>query len=179
MGLVLKHRLPANSGTYQATSLKTTDAWSLTSSLGINNLHLPLERLLPSEDNCPKPFQFKTICMPHGMRLGLRLFLVERIFTTIFVTLKISFTCIIFVPDTELSTVDTKINGTHSLTLNGSQSSTKESIFKSSIKLKKINSIKCWRRYGELELSYIADESVKLYFGKLVVPYEVKHFSTL
>lgn len=99
--------------------------------------------------------------------------------TTISAILKISFTCIRFVPDTELS-LDTEIIGTYLLTFKGSQLSGKESILKGSIKLQKTNSIKCWRRNGKLELSDMANVSVNWYghFGKLVVPYIVKHVST-
>lgn len=86
--------------------------------------------------------------------------MVERTLTTIFVILKISFTCIRFVPDTELN-LDAEINGTYFLTLKGLQLRRKEGIFKGSEKCKKINSTKCWRRSGELELLDIADGSVK------------------
>lgn len=69
MDLVLKHRPPAKNGTHQAMhTVLQVAGWSLSSSIGITHLHSPLERLLPSEDKCPKPFQFKTICVPHGMR---------------------------------------------------------------------------------------------------------------
>ena len=74
--------------------------------------------------------------------------------------LKISFTCIRFVPDTELN-LDGEINGTYFLTLKGMQLRKKEGIFKGSEKRKKINSTKCWRRNGELELLDSADEWVK------------------
>lgn len=52
------------------------------------------------------------------------------------------------------------MNGTYFLTLRGSQSGSKEGILKGSIKLKKPDNIKWQRRFREVELSYIANESV-------------------
>lgn len=92
--------------------------------------------------------------------LNYRFSLVERTLTSIFVILKISFTCIRFVPDTELN-LDGEINSTYFLTLKDMQLRRKEGIFKGSEKCRKINSAKCWRRNGELELLDIADDSVK------------------
>ena len=63
-------------------------------------------------------------------------------------------------PDTELN-LDGKINSTYFLTLKDMQLRRKEGIFKGGEKCRKINSAKCWRRNGELELLDIADDSVK------------------
>lgn len=52
-------------------SRQPTPGWSFTPSTEIPDLPLPFERLLCSEEDCPKPFQLKTICMSHGMRLEL------------------------------------------------------------------------------------------------------------
>lgn len=134
--------MPSRSTDLQATSPRTTDIWLVTHFLSRDHQSLPpFENGATLEEYCPKPFQFKTICQPHGIRLELQISLVERTLTSIFVILKISFTCIRFVPDTELN-LDGEINSTYFLTLKDMQLRRKQGIFKGSEKCRKINSAK-------------------------------------